>query len=151
MIRALAFLWLCVLLSGCKITAPEFRRIENVQLENIGAEGLRLGLDMILYNPNGLSCTLEKVQLDVFLDDQSMGSLNDQRVVHIQKKAEFAVPLSLRLKPQGNLTDLFKNLLQVFAEKKAELFLQGSIQLRRVGKKITVPVKQKRTIPLRLP
>ena len=150
MLRLLTWLCGCLLLGSCKITAPEFRRIENVQLENIGMEGLRLGADVVFFNPNALSCKLEKVDLDVLLDDQKMGTLQDQRTVHISKKAEFMVPVSLRLKPQGNLTDLFKNLLQVFAQKKAELYLQGSIQIRRGGKKTTVPLKQKKTISLRL-
>lgn len=140
-----------LLLGSCSVTAPEFRRIESVKLQSAGKQGLLLQMDVVLFNPNKQSGTLEEIALDIMLNNRKMGTGKEVKKSEVKGKSEFILPLSVMFSPEGSFQDMFQNILQVLTAQTAELRVQGTLLMQKAGHRISFPVRYSKTISLGKP
>jgi len=94
----IGFLALTLLLAGC--FAPddfEVRAVSISDLNSLGTDKTELGVDLVLYNPNGYSVQIQDSRLGLWLSGDSVGTLRFTSTEAIPKKAEAPVHLEATL------------------------------------------------------
>jgi hypothetical protein len=147
--RHLAFLLIaltCWLATGCKLSSPTFRTVDNIRFESIGKKGLKMGADAQFHNANPLKCKVIDVDMNVLVDEKLIGVLGEKADVIIQKKSDFTVPLGVLIKPEGTVLENFKTLFKILTDHPTMLYLVGEIKVKVMGIKFTVPVKYRQIL-----
>ena len=93
--------WTCLLLvlmicfvSCKKVKDPEFRRLENFRLKNVGFTEVRIGLNVTYFNPNKFKLTVREAVTDVYLDSVYIGKFSQDSTVLVGDNSEFSIPLT---------------------------------------------------------
>ena len=74
--KYLAFFF--VILIGCKPIEPvEFDEIQNVQLDNLADNKIKISADIVLNNPNKAKITVTYIDLDIVADGIPLVNIND--------------------------------------------------------------------------
>ncbi|MFZ9980716.1 MAG: LEA type 2 family protein [Cyclobacteriaceae bacterium] len=132
----ICFIAIAILLSGCDfVEEVEFRQISNVR---ISMDGPKVSADITLFNPNNFSLNLKRSEIDISFDGKSLGRIDQQHQIAINKKSEFTVPLEV----QVSLKDLgFGNaIMGILGGKKYPLRFQGKIYGQVKGLPVSVNV-----------
>ena len=88
-------LLLMILFASCrKVKDPEFRRLENIRLKNLGFTEVRIGLNVTYFNPNKFKVTVREAVTDVYLDSVYLGKFSQDSTVLVGDNAEFSVPMT---------------------------------------------------------
>ncbi len=67
-----------VILIGCKPIEPvEFDEIQNVQLDNLADNKIKISADIVLNNPNKAKITVTYIDLDIVADGIPLVNIND--------------------------------------------------------------------------
>lgn len=135
-----------LLLSGCKLTTPAFKTVDNVRFEKIGAKGLKLGADVTFNNPNRMKCRITDIDVNLVLDDKLIGTLGEKSDVIVNKQKDFKIPVGILIKPEGTILEDLETCYKIIANKESELYFVGNIQVRVMGFKFTVPVKYRQKV-----
>jgi LEA14-like dessication related protein len=81
--------------TGCaKVKEPEFRRVENFRLKNLGFTDVTIGLSVTYFNPNNFNVSVREAVADVYIDSVYLGKFNQDSLVRVGQKAEFSIPLT---------------------------------------------------------
>ena len=116
-------------ISSCKISQPEFRRVENYKLNREGAN-FTLGADVVCYNPNRVRFTIQNLAANVFLNNQKVTMLGKEMDLKVKGKSEFSVPLSITLTGNDMLKNVFSNLGNLFKSQSANLLILGNVKFK---------------------
>jgi LEA14-like dessication related protein len=128
---AATFLW------GCgKVQEPEFRRVGNFKVKNIGLQQATIGLKVTYFNPNGFGVTVKETEADVYLDSTYLGKFYQDSTIAVSKAAEFSIPLTGTISMQTALKMDFQNL----AEKEILLKAEGSTKVGKAGIFVNKPI-----------
>lgn len=144
------YFWLLILLllGGCVPKEDvEFRKVSNVRLEAVSKAPM-LKADMVFYNPNKTRGKLKHIELDIFVNDKKVGTVNQTLNQLIEGRSEFTVPIEVRvaLKELG----LLDTIINLFGGKKYLVRMVGKVRLKVHGIGITVPVDHKEDIKLKM-
>jgi LEA14-like dessication related protein len=118
------------LLAGCaEIKDPEFRRIENFRLKNLGLQDATVGFSVTYFNPNNFGVAVKEATADVYLDTIYLGKFAQDSIISVEKNAEFSLPLS------GNvaLQKVLKLNLQEWSQKEVLLRAEGNVKVGKAG------------------
>jgi len=103
------FFLLLVLMFGvisCRpIQQPEFRDIQKVSLSQPDDPG-QLQLRIVCYNPNNFGAVVKNTACDLYVNEKLLGRFTQDSMVRVDKKAEFVMPVSLRLQTANLLSTL---------------------------------------------
>ncbi|HEX2534310.1 MAG TPA: hypothetical protein VHK69_11280, partial [Chitinophagaceae bacterium] len=120
-----------------KVKDPEFRRLDNFGVKNLGLQKATIGVEVVYFNPNNFGVTVKEAVADLYIDSVHMGTFRQPAGIEVQKNAEFGIPLSgeisLQKALQLNLTDLQNREVQVRAN--------GSVRVGKAGVFVTRPVQ----------
>lgn len=114
---------------------PEFRRIDNFRLKNMGLTQATIGLNTTYYNPNNFGVTVKEAWANLYMDSVYLGKFLQDSTVFVDRNAEFSIPLSGAITLQSALKLNFKNLRQ------RELLFRadGSVKVGKAGIFVTRP------------
>ena len=131
--------------SSCRIQAPEFRRVENARYDTNLQSGLKVGADLVLYNPNFGRLKLKTYSAEIYADGKKIASLNENCSISIKPRKEFSIPVNATLKPEKNLMEGLKGLFKEVTKKEIDLRITGKVELRSLfyKKSVNIDVNQK--------
>ncbi|HMU46553.1 MAG TPA: LEA type 2 family protein [Chitinophagaceae bacterium] len=118
------------------VQEPEFRDIQNVEVIDIGLTQSKAGADIIYYNPNKFNVTLASARGDVYVDDKYIGRFELADKVSVKKKAEFMVPVILKL---DNIS-LIKHQQEIFKKEDVMIKVKGTARITKTGFAKEVPI-----------
>jgi LEA14-like dessication related protein len=85
-----------VLLTGCAtFQEPEFRGSEGVKMEKMDGQEISLSAGVKVYNPNWYALKIKPSTVEVYLEDQLMGTVKLTKKVKMKAKQESSLSLSL--------------------------------------------------------
>lgn len=130
-----------VVFASCRsardLSEPEFRDISNVRLVDVGLFKTTAGADMIFYNPNNAGIQLSSARGDVYIDNTYFGSFQLDERVQVRKKAEFVVPVTIKI---DNISAI-KNQGDIYKKKEAKVRIEGFAQVKKSGFSKEVPIR----------
>ncbi|MEN9440603.1 MAG: hypothetical protein RLZ33_679 [Bacteroidota bacterium] len=85
-----------VLLTGCAtFQEPEFRGSEGVKMEKMDGQEISLSAGVKVYNPNWYALKIKPSTVEVYLEDQLMGTIKLTKKVKMKGKQETSLSLPL--------------------------------------------------------
>ena len=97
-IKGLGIVVFWVNMTSCRtLKEPEYRSIENLSIQNLGAEGSVLSFEMKFFNPNNSGVKLKRAEADVHLNDNFLGHFRVDSLLHMKRKADFLLPVKLKI------------------------------------------------------
>lgn len=134
---------------------PEYKRIENVQVVDFTARNIVITADAVVFNPNGVSAFLNRVDINVFANDIKVTNISQTKNTEITKKSEFKIPLKASFKPkdlvkdEGSILDMISSGLKSYQEKTIDLRFKGFATFQVAGVAFDVPIEYAETVDLK--
>ena len=131
--KYLAFFF--VILFGCKPIEPvEFDEIQNVQLDNLADNKIKISADIVLNNPNKAKITVTYIDLDIIADGIPLVNIND----NLNKELTGENKSTLNIIGDINVKNLEKFLNQngiaiLLGSDKTQLKFIGEIEAKAYG------------------
>jgi LEA14-like dessication related protein len=126
----------CLLLASCsKPQAFEYRDLRNFKIETIGYNQTALAMELIYYNPNNFGVDLRKVDCDVYVDNTYLGKFQLDTLMHIPRRAEFALPSKIIV----DMKTVLRNGLNVLFSQEVLVNVKGTTRVGKAGFFATVP------------
>ncbi len=140
---------LCIAFSSCRIAAPTFQRAEAFKFERVDGNGIKMGCDVIFHNPNRLRFKVTNIEINVVMDDKLIGTLGEKDDIIIDRLKDFAIPVGIKLKPDGTIFDNLKKIIDIFRDKEADLYVMGELKVKTLCFiKFKIPIKYQKKIKL---
>lgn len=141
-------LW-CMVISSCRIAAPTFQRVDAFKFERVDGNGIKMGCDVIFHNPSRLRFKVTDIEINVIMDDKLIGTLGEKDDILIDRQKDFAIPVGIKLKPDGTIFDNVKKIIDIFRDKQADLFVVGELKVKTLCFiKFKIPIKYQKKIKL---
>lgn len=129
-------LLLVVLISSCgKPQGFEYRDLKNFKVNNWGFDRSGISMDLVYYNPNNFGVDLKKVECDLYIDKNFVGSFSLDTLMHISKNAEFSLPARMEV----DMKNIFKNSLNVLFSNEVLVGAKGTTRVGKGGIFVNVP------------
>jgi len=127
---------------------PVFKGVANVKVSRVEGTTAYINADAFFHNPNDIKLKIRKVDIEVYLDGQSIGVINESDKTKVPAKSDFTVPLyvAFNLKDTGVL----KNLLSFIGGNKREVSYVGYISVSAYGLPVKVKVDHTEEVRVRL-
>lgn len=139
------------IIASCKkpvFREPEFIGTRNIAIDKIGLKTSSLQLEVGFYNPNRLGLTLERFDLDVFLNDDYLGKAKDINPSLIPASDTFFVPVKMEI----GMKTLLSQGLSLGLNRMSNVQLKGNARVsvgKRAGLVWQIPVDYKTTYRLK--
>lgn len=154
--KFILLLLITVSLFSCDMDSrkPEYKRFENVQVKDFTAQNIIITADAVVYNPNGVSAFLNKIEIDVFANDIEVSHISQTKNTEITKKSEFNIPLKARFKLQdlvkdeGSILDILSGGLNAYKNKTIDLKFEGFATFQVAGVSFDVPIEYEEVVKL---
>lgn len=128
-----------IVLSSCgtnNVKQPEYRDIRNIRLINLGPLQSTAGVDLVYYNPNKFRVQLETAHGDIYIDSSYFGQFELNEKVHVDKKAEFVLPATVKI----DMISAIKNQHDLLKKKEALIKIQGFATVKKAGFSKEIPI-----------
>lgn len=110
--QILGALALIFVLASCgRMQDPQFKGIENVNLDKASFDSATVTLDIRYHNPNSFKGSLKKAEGDAWMDSTYLGHFIVDSTVQIPANSEFLVPVKLAVDMKQILKHSFAALL----------------------------------------
>ena len=119
----------------------EFKEYKDVKLENLGFNKTTLSLKLIYYNPNNFGMELNHTEMDLFINDNYLGHVDQNVQVRIPKRDRFTLPIKVDV----DMKNLIKNSLIGLFNKEVEIRAKGKIKAGKANIYKVVPFEYKTT------
>ncbi len=113
----------------------EYRDLKNVKVQQLGFDKTNLSIDLVYFNPNNFGVDLKRVDCEVYIDKNYLGTYKLDTTMHIDKRSEFTLPSTMAVNTQG----IFKNALTVLLSNEVLVTVKGTTRVGKAGIYITVP------------
>jgi len=148
--KLLPYLLLIVLiisfLSCSTIKSIEYRNLEIIKIEKINLTETQMLVSLSCYNPNNFGIELQRSKLDIFLNENLIGSSEQSKCIKISKKSTFKSPLSVSINLKKTLLNLGLGLLN----QEFDLKVKGTVKLKKgiLVKNLPVEISKKLKLDL---
>ncbi|HRN94586.1 MAG: LEA type 2 family protein [Chitinophagales bacterium] len=116
-------------LSSCKISQPEFRRVENYKINRDGAN-FAIGADLVCYNPNRIKFKIQNLNANIFLNNQKVATLGKETDLKVNGRSEYSLPITISLTGQELMKNTFGNLGNLFKSDGMNLLINGNVKFK---------------------
>lgn len=121
------------------------RKVQDVVVD--ASSDPLLKANAVFFNPNNVRGKIKKIQVDIFVNGKKAGSVDQDFKLLIPAKAEFTVPLEVKLAVKE--LGFFDTVLGMLGGKKFEVRYAGFLKLNYRGIPIKVPVDYKDDVKIR--
>lgn len=117
---------------------PEFRGIRHINVQKIKGTKAELTAEAHFYNPNDVRLKLKNIDVDIMLEGKTIGSIDQDLNMKIDKMSEFVVPLeaSFNIGEIG----LLNGIISILGGKKVKVTYEGTVTASVHGYRTKVPV-----------
>jgi LEA14-like dessication related protein len=127
------------LLSCTKFKDLEFKEYRDVKLEKVGFNKTTLSLSLIYYNPNNFGLELNHTEMDLFINDNYLGHVDQNVQVRVPKRDKFTLPIKIDI----DMKNIIKNGLMGLFNKEVEIRAKGKIKAGKANIFKVVPFEYK--------
>ena len=133
----LILLMLSSLLLGCKAPQPlEYIGIENFGIRKVGLGMSTLAMKIKIFNPNKYDIKLKEGNLDILIDNKSLGNLHLDSQYILAKASAMSVPVSI----QVEMKNLIPNAVSLLLNNEVNVQIKGNIKAGRGKLAIWLPI-----------
>jgi LEA14-like dessication related protein len=129
--------------SCLEIKDPEFLKMKDWQVQKVSPGYFQVTSKAQFYNPNSVGVTLTNVYVDVYLNEEKLGTINQISSIKVPKHSAFEVPLLLTFTTDGKLNLIFGNMLKLFSAKSTVINYKGFIQVKKAGIQLKIDLVDK--------
>lgn len=119
---------------------PEFRKLENLEISSIKNGNLILNADAVFYNPNPAKVKVQKIDLNIFVNDQEVGSLAQVLDVIIPAKSEFRIPVKLNASTKKLSGGWLGSAISILGNGSFDLNIKGTATINVLKIPIEIPI-----------
>ncbi len=149
--RNLIYILLLIGIASCRTPeAPEFKYVENVQVKLESLEEARLHADAVLYNPNKNSVIIKGADIDVLMENKSIGKLDMEYNIKVEGYSDFQVPLDIDIKLKDLNINAIGAAFGLMGKSGPELQFLGKIKVKAYGVPFSVKVDHKQKVNIKL-
>jgi hypothetical protein len=133
-------------LSCSTIKSIEYRNLEIIKIEKNNLTETQMLVSLSCYNPNNFGVELQRSKLDIFLNENLIGSSEQSKCIKISKKSTFKSPLSVSINLKKTLLNLGLGLLN----QEFDLKVKGTVKLKKgiLVKNLPVEISKKLKLDL---
>lgn len=99
--RFCMILWVLItplLLPSCRIVKePEFKRMQNLNLSQIGLSESTLTAELVYFNPNKFGYKIRGFEAEIEVNNRKLGRSISSREINVDKMASFRIPVELKI------------------------------------------------------
>jgi LEA14-like dessication related protein len=133
----LMLILLCTFLLCC--SAPkelEYRDFKNLTTEKLGFSSSTIKLDLLYFNPNNFGLELKRTDLDIYINGNLFGHTAQEYQIHIPRKGEFTLPLSVEV----DMKNAYKNAFPALFGQEVMVKVTGKVKLGKANVYKSFPV-----------
>lgn len=109
------------------VREPEFTGTRNISLGKLGLKSSELDMELGFYNPNRFGLTLERFDLDVYMNGDYLGKARDIQATEIPGTDTFHVPVRMEVGMKSLLTQG----LNLGMSREADIHIKGTARLSK--------------------
>lgn len=133
----LIFLFLTNLLTSCSVPKElEYRDFKNLTIEKMGFSSSAIKMDLIYYNPNNFGLELNRMDLDIFINNNYLGKTSQDYQISIPRREEFSIPIKIDV----DMKNLLKNGFTTFLNNEVTIKVTGTIKVGKLNVFKSFPV-----------
>ncbi len=126
-----------ILLTGCREPKElEYRDFKNLSTEKLGFSTSTIKVDLVYFNPNNFGLELKRTDLDIFINGNYLGHTAQEHQIHIPKKGEFSLPLTIEV----DMKNAYKNAFPALFGQEVLVKVTGSVKLGKANVYKSFPV-----------
>ncbi len=114
----------------------EYRDFKNLTTEKLGFSTSTIKIDLIYYNPNNFGLELKRTDLDIFINGNYLGHTAQEYQIHIPKKGEFTLPLTVEV----DMKNAYKNAFPALFGQEVLVKITGKVKLGKANVYKSFPV-----------
>lgn len=114
----------------------EYRDFKNLSTEKLGFSTSTIKLDLVYFNPNNFGLELKRTDLDIFINGNYLGHTSQEYQIHIPKKDEFSLPLTIEV----DMKNAYKNALPALFGQEVLIKVTGKVKLGKANVYKSFPV-----------
>ncbi|MBD0401278.1 LEA type 2 family protein [Flammeovirga sp. EKP202] len=137
-------------LTSCGPEAPEFVTLKNMEMFSLEDGNFVVKAEAVLYNPNSVSITIDEIHVDVLVNGNNIGSVNQNLTSEAKKQSEFSLPLEVQFPPKALFSNLLGGILNMATGEDFEVRYTGYVKTKALGVSFKVPFDQKETLGLNI-
>ena len=122
-------LFLLFLASCSNIKNPEFRKVEQFRVKNVGLQEVTVAFNVSFFNPNKFGVTVKDAVADIYMDSVFLGKFSQDSLIYVNRKADFSIPLSGKI----SLGTALKLDLRNIGERKVFIKADGTARVGKAG------------------
>jgi len=128
--RLMVLFLLVTLLSSCKVfKVPEYKDFRNLKISRIGLKESTMTMELVYHNPNKFAFDIKKSDLDIYVDGLYLGKSVSDSLIHVDKKSDFILPVSLRT----DMKNIIKNAWNMLSHKSVLVQAKGTVNAGTIG------------------
>ncbi len=133
----LIFLILTNLLTSCSVPKElEYRDFKNLTIEKMGFSSSAIKMDLIYYNPNNFGLELNRMDLDIFINNNYLGKTSQDYQISIPRREEFSIPIKIDV----DMKNLLKNGFTTYLNSEVTIKVTGTIKVGKLNVFKSFPV-----------
>ena len=133
----LIFLILTNLLNSCSVPKElEYRDFKNLTIEKMGFSSSAIKMDLIYYNPNNFGLELNRMDLDIFINNNYLGKTSQDYQISIPRREEFSIPIKIDV----DMKNLLKNGFTTYLNSEVTIKVTGTIKVGKLNVFKSFPV-----------
>ena len=133
----LIFFLLTNLLISCSVPKElEYRDFKNLTIEKMGFSFSAIKMDLIYYNPNNFGLELNRMDLDIFINNNYLGKTSQDYQISIPRREEFSIPIKIDV----DMKNLLKNGFTTFLNNEVTIKVTGTIRIGKLSVFKSFPV-----------
>jgi LEA14-like dessication related protein len=149
--RKLLYCFLVIGFASCnKPESPEFKYLENVQVNLESLEEVMLHADAVLFNPNKNTVIIKGAEIEIFMEDKAIGKLDMEYNIKVDGNSDFKVPLDMVIKLKDLNLNAIGAALGLMGKSGPELHFLGKIKVKAYGVPFSVKVDHKQKVNIKL-
>lgn len=130
------------LLASCaKPKAPEFKGVDNIQIQLSGFTKARISGEAQFFNPNKANVYIHSADMKVFLEDQQISQFDKDIDVLAGGNTDFSVPVEFDVALKDIDLSSFTSALGIGEKKERKFFFKGHIRVKMHGVNFKIPVE----------
>jgi hypothetical protein len=129
--RRIILFCIIINLSACHYTAPEFRKIENINVNQISPNKIIVNATARFHNPNkSRIIKISLIQLDAMANNKTIGTVSNKNIQKpFYKDSDMLLPFDLEVNPLNLLSNL-NNIMDMISGKSFILDLNGFVETK---------------------
>jgi len=128
---------------------PVFKEIKNLKVSKLSNGQLGLTADAHYFNPNKMKGKLAKIDLDLEIEGQKVGTVNQAELVEVPANAEFVIPLEANVSSKFLSDNWLGGIVSILQSGKVPVRIYGSATIKILEIPVKVPIEHTEDISLK--